>query len=141
MKTTAWYNTRPKLGDTRLSWRDSGILFGFAINADDFNFNIQGTVPTIKNFMINMVEINGASRWATCHREERYQYIKKIVPFTDTVKIAETNTKNSLQDLFEPHAINWHGTSIDLPAIVTIKTMDQTDYTTFKNLIKLGNSQ
>lgn len=137
MKTTAWYNTRPKLGEKRFAWRDSAITFGFAINADDFNF----TVPeSINNFTINFVEIIGASRWATCRREERYQYIKRIVPFTETMKIAETNTKNSLKDLFEPHTITWQGTAITIPAIVTIKTMDQNDFDTLRKLISQGNS-
>lgn len=138
MKTTAWYNTRKELNE-RLAWRDSGVFFGFSMNADLFDFTIPQSI-NVQNFSISFAEIIGASRWATCYREERYQYIQKIIPFTETIKIAETSTKNSQKDLFEPHTITWQGTEITIPPIVTISPMNLEDFTIVNKLIKEGNT-
>lgn len=138
MKTTAWYNSLEKLNDRKRRWKDSAITFGFAINADDFNFNVPLSVA--QSFSLNVVDIVGAARWAHCSDEERFRYIKTIIPFNQTLKIAESDTKNSIDDLYIPHTINWQGNNITIPPIVTIEKMNQNDFEELQNLVKLGNS-
>lgn len=140
MKTTAWYNSLDKLGE-KVQLKDSGIIFGFAANIGDFSFNIPNSIEqNIHKFSINFVEIVGAFKWATCPKEKRYQYIKNIIPFTDTTKINEPATKNSINDLYESHTINWNGTEIVIPPIITISPLDSDDFKKFNELVKLGNT-
>ncbi len=135
MKTTAWFNSRPKL----VGYYDSAITFGFAVNTDDSNF----TVPKEKNsaipdsFSINFVRLR-ENTITDCSPFPLY--IEEIVAYTDTMKIAEMGIKNLNDDLYKPHTIDWHGTSITIPPIITIEPMNKTDFEEFQNLIKLGNS-
>lgn len=138
MKTTAWYNSREQLGGKFK--KDSAITFGFAINADDFNFTIPKTNATqvINSFSLNFIDIIGAMRFATC--DGPYQYITSITPFTNTMKIKEKNIKNSYEDLYKTHTVEWKGKRYVIPPALTIESMNATDLKTFDELLKKGNT-